>query len=105
MPPSSSQTNGSQPCLWPSLHISFQATLQSKTLQLACWCRPRLQRIISDIPHRCRLNHQFQLGTVELRNTTGISAGEHRLQRFPAQPEHHREQDDGTREENVLHAD
>ena len=57
------------------------------------------------IPHSSGLNHQFQLGTIDLCDTAGIRAGKHRLHRLPAQPEHHREQHDGTGEENVLHAD
>ena len=105
MPPSGGQTNGAQTLLGSSLHISLEATLQGKTLQGGCRRRPGLEGSLSGIPISDRLNHQFQLSTVDLCNTAGIRAGEHRLHRFPAQPEHDREQHDGTREENVLHAD
>ena len=103
--PSGGQTNSAQTLLGSSLQISLETTLQGKSLQGTAWRRPRLQRKLSGFPISCRLNHQFQLGTIDLCDAAGIRAGKHRLDRLPAQPEHHREQHDGTGEENVLHAD
>ena len=67
--------------------------------------RPTLKRIFNSAEGPGWFDHQLELRPIQLSHRAGVCAAEHGLDRLAAKPEHHRQNNDSTGDENVLHAD
>ena len=94
-----------QPLGRPRCHALPQPLLQPQPVLLCLRRRPIRKRIFNGAERAGWFDHQLELRPIQLGHRAGVGAAEHGLDRLAAQPKDHRQKNDSTGDENVLHAD